>query len=217
MGRKSVHDDITQVLPWFVNGSLAEKARQGVIAHLTRCAECRQERDRLQRLQQMIAEEDGSDIGDYELPFRRLMNRIAVSEANRASVGELTPRRRLSVWVPYLGLAASIAVAVLFVALMNPAKKPPEEYRTLSSVSGVNGVPHRIALTFVKPIRAETLRAALIETHSDIVSGPDKNGTFIVEIRVPHDISDERFIESLRSINGVKYAAFDGKATDLAP
>lgn len=213
MGRKTVHDDVLALLPWFVNESLVDKDRQGVIAHLQDCPDCRSERDRLQILQQMVAEDDGTEMSDHERSFRRLMQRVGVVEAQRASTEGMERRRRLPAFVPYLAVAASLVLAVAMVAVFNPAKPHPEEYRTLSYSSDIQGVSHRIALTFEQPIQADTLRAALIETHSDIVSGPDKHGTYIVEIIVPSNMSDSRFIESLRKIKGVKNAAFEGKAT----
>lgn len=217
MGRKTVHEDIYEVLPWFVNESLAGKQRQVVMAHLRQCPECREERDRLQALQQVVIEDDGSTTTDYRPAFRRLMKRIAVAEANRESTSEVIGRRRMPAWVPYFAVAASLLLAIVFVGMMNPANKGPEEYRTLSNTSDLPGVPHRIALTFEQPLRAETIRAALIETHSDIVSGPDKHGTYIVNIKVPKNMSDSRFIASLRQIKGVRNAAFDGKAPSVAP
>lgn len=216
MGRRTVHEDVFAILPWFVNESLADKERQGVLAHLQDCPDCRLERDRLQALQQMVAEDDGTEVREQEWPFRRLMQRITVAERNRASTGEVKRRRRVPVYVPFVAVAASLVLAIALVAVLNRPKPGPEEYRTLSYPSGVQGVPHRIALTFEQPIQASTLRAALIETHSDIVSGPDKNGTYIVEIPVPPNMSDHRFIESLRRIKGVKNAAFEDKATHLS-
>jgi hypothetical protein len=215
MGRKAVHEEILEILPWFVNESLGEKERRRVLAHLQQCAECRSERDRLQALQQIVAEEDGSDTADYQVPFRRLMNRIAVTETNRTSMGELQRRARIPRWAPWVGVAATLVAALLFVGVLNPGRQGPEEYRTLSSTTEAPGVPRRIALTFEQPIKAETLRAALIETGSNIVSGPDRNGTYIVEIRVPPNTTDSRFIQSLREIKGVKYAALEGEATDM--
>ena len=216
MGRKAVHEHVSEILPWFVNESMGERERRQVLAHLKECAECRSDRDRLQALQTIMAEDDGSEAGAYEVPFRRLMGRISVAEANRRSVSAFERRRRLPVWMPWMGVAASLLVVVVFVGFLNPPAPKQVEYRTLSSNVESPGTSHRIALTFDQPIRADTLRAALIETNSNIVSGPDKNGTYIVDIRVPPTISDRAFIQSLRKIDGVKYAAFEGEPSNLA-
>lgn len=214
MGRRAVHEEVSEILPWFVNESLGVKERKLVMGHLAECAECRGERDRLQALQQMVAEDDGSEAREYEVPFRRLMARIVAAEASRGNARGVESRV-IPGWVPWVGIAASLLVAVTFVALLNPATPATGEYRTLTTTND-RGIPHRIALTFEQPIQADTLRAALIETQSNIVSGPDKDGTYIVEIRVPATMTDSRFIQSLREIRGVKYAAFEGEPTDMA-
>lgn len=216
MGRTKVHEDVFAILPWFVNESLANKERQGVLTHLQECHSCRAERDRLQALQQMVTEDDGTEATDYRVPFHSLMRRIAVAEANRASTRDLRPGRRWST-LPWVAVAASLVLAIGLVAVLDSGKRGPEEYRTLTMDTGVQGVPHRIALTFDQPIKAETLRAALIETHSNLVSGPDRNGTYIVDIPVPKNMSDSQFIQSLRRINGVRNATFEAKAAQLDP
>jgi len=208
MGRKAVHEEILELLPWFVNESLGEKESQRLLAHLQDCAECREERDRLQALQQMVVEDDGSQTADYSAAFSKLMSRITAAEDNRASTLVWRPRRRTAAWTLYLAAAACIVAAVGFVLVLNPSAPPREEFRTLSAPPLVDGVPHRIALTFEQPIKAETLRSALIETGSNIVSGPSEDGTYIVEIRIPPDMPDSRFIQSIREIDGVKYAVF---------
>jgi len=208
MGRKAVHEEIVELLPWFVNESLGEKESQRLLAHLQDCAECREERDRLQALQQMVVEDDGSETADYRVAFNKLMSRIAAAEDNRASTTEWRSHRRAAAWTLYLAAAACIVVAVGFVGVLNPPTPPQEDFRTLSAPPLVDGVPHRIALTFEQPIKAETLRSALIETRSNIVSGPSEDGTYIVEIRVPPEMPDARFIQSIREIDGVKYAVF---------
>lgn len=175
------------------------------------------ERDRLQALQQLVTEDYGTETLESEMPLRRLMNRIAATEANHISTGEVAPRRRIPAWLPYVSVAASLLLAVLFVGLLNPVKREPAEYRTLSNATDIQGVSHRIALTFEQPIKAKTVRAAFIETGSNIVSGPDNNGTYIVEIRIPSDMTDQSFIRSLRKIDGVRDAAFAGEAPNVAP
>lgn len=217
MGRKPTHEDILGILPWFVNESLGDRETQQVLVHLQDCEACRAERDRLQALQQMLIEDDeagqAQQSGDYQQAFQQLMTRIAVAEANRMSTREARASKRGFGWAPYVAVAASLVAVLVFVATLNPPPPSGEaQYRTLSNTTSQPGTLHRVALTFEQPIKAETLRAALIETHSNIVSGPDSNGTYIVEIRVPENMSDARFIQSIRNIDGVKYASFDTAA-----
>lgn len=215
MGKNSVHDDVLELLPWFVNESLGERERQRVLTHLRDCPECRRERDELQALAQLVGEDDGSADADYRFAFRKLIRRIEAAEANRESTrdfGRSSPWRRA---VPWFGAAASVLVAVLLVAVMNGESGESEnEFRTLFAPKTVQpeGIPHRVALTFEQPLAPETLRQALIETRSTIVSGPDDLGIYVVEVEVPAHLTDTEFLDSLEAIEGVRYAAFDLEA-----
>jgi hypothetical protein len=149
------------------------------------------------------------------------MARIETAEANRASVRDFEPAPESGKWWLALSAAACLFVAVLITVGTNPLREAlPEEsagggdgpgFRTLSDPGkAAAGIPHRMALTFEQPVMAETLRSALIETRSNIVSGPDKDGTYIVEVAVPSHMTDAEFINSMRAIDGVQYAAFYG-------
>lgn len=213
MGKSSVHDQVMLLLPWFVNESLGEKEQRLVLDHLRSCADCRAERDALQQMQQVIVDDPEPAGADYRFAYKKLMQRIEAKESGRDRAAVHARRSGVRRALPYLGAAASLVLAVSFVALLDrsgvDADKPDApEYRTLSSQALEAGAPHRMALTFEQPIRAETLRAALIETHSNIVSGPDPEGTYIVEVPVPDGVTDADFIEGIRKIDGVKHAAF---------
>lgn len=220
MAKKAVCEETLELLPWFVNESLGEREHAKVIAHLRECQPCRHERDQLQEMQQVVLE-DGEPGADYRFAFRKLMQRIEAAEANRASTRDFEVRSEWRGMLPWFGVAASLLLAVVFVAGItetpaNDTVPAGEEFRTLTATSDEStGITHRVALTFEVPIKAETLRSALIETRSNIVSGPDDDGTYILEVAVPGEMSDHEFIESMREIRGVQYAAFETSATDL--
>lgn len=212
MAKGTVHEEVGELLPWFVNDSLGEKEQQKVLTHLRECESCRLERDQLQQLQLVVADDVDAEGANYRFAFRKLMHRIDVAEANRASTIGFGRTSRLERNAPWLGVAASLLIALVFMVALNEPNDGPEgaDFRTLSDPAvRSEGVPSRLALTFEQPIRAETLRAALIETHSNIVSGPDSDGSYVVEVSVPTEMTDDQFIRSIRDIEGVKYAAFE--------
>jgi hypothetical protein len=203
MGKK--HEHIIQLLPWFVNDSLGNKEQALVLSHLSDCRVCQTERDRLQQFQALIVDDD-TPLSDYRFSFRSVMARIEAAEKNRESTGDLAEVANRWNWLPALGLAASVSVIAIVMALVAPSKT--EEYRTLTTVTAPSGQTHRLALTFVQPIKAQTMRQALIDTNSYLVSGPDDTGAYIVDIRVPDQLGDAQFISSLRKIEGVEDATF---------
>jgi hypothetical protein len=203
------HKHIQELLPWFVNDSLAPKDQKTVVAHLLTCRECQAERDRLQQLHSIVSE-DHSPVPDYRLAFSKLMRRIDGAEKNRESTEVLALRSARGSWKYGFGLAASLLAGFAMVFSFQPENAEDENFRTLTSEvsSAAVGIPHRIALTFEQPIKGEALRQALIDTRSNIVSGPDELGVYIVEIPVPPMSTDEQFINSIRSISGVQSASF---------
>ncbi len=212
MGKSSVHDDVLELLPWFVSESLGERERQRVLAHLRDCPDCRRERDELQALQQIVADDDGSVDADYRPAFRRLMERIDATEAMRASTRDFETGSGSRGFAPYLAAAASVLVAVLVVTAISGGgdRAAEEDFRTLFTPASptAEGIPHRVTLRFDQPLSPDALRRTLIDTRSTIISGPDETGTYIVELRIPSHLTDLEFIESVRGIEGVRHAAY---------
>jgi hypothetical protein len=207
MGKLTVHNEVFEVLPWLVNDSLTDRQRRRVLAHLVTCHMCRIERDRLQQFQSTIVDTAYDQDTDYRFAFRKLSDRIDSAEANRVSTAPFERSSTFTTGGVYLAAAACLLVGVLTAGILSV---PTGEtgFTTLSSPVAMAGVPHSVALTFEAPIQAATLRAALIETHSSIVSGPDENGTYVVVVNVPADMTDVQFIHSLQEISGIKYAQF---------
>lgn len=208
MNKKKHHEHTLEVLPWFVNDSLDQKEREQVLKHLAQCEGCRQERDRLIELQKMIREGEVVD-GDVEFSFRRTLKRIEEAERNRESVADVQNRHDKRRLFAATALAAGLSVFLIGAAIL--AGDPPQvsEYQTLTSDQpGVSGAGRQMEIGFVDPIPAVTLRQALIETGSNIVSGPDENGVYLVEVEVPGELSQEMFLRRIQGIEGVKHAAF---------
>ncbi len=203
MGKK--HEKIVQLLPWFVNDSLGSKEQTLVLSHLAGCTDCQKERDRLQSLETLIV--DGSlALLDYRFSFRKLMARIEAAELNKESTADHGFGKKRS-WLPGFGLAASVSIIAAIIALV-PINSDQKEFQMLSTVTATPGVSHRFALTFAQPISAQTMRQTLIDTNSYLVSGPDSAGAYIVDIAVPDQMTDDEFIYSIKTIDGVEDAAF---------
>ena len=203
MGNK--HENIIHLFQWFVNDGLGSKEQALVLSHLSDCQVCQAERDRLQEFQSLVQDYD-EPLSDYRFSFKKLMGRIEAAEKNKESTRDLEGARK-SRWLP-LGLAASVSsVAVIAWLLMqNISPGNSDEYTTHTTVTMAGGDTARLALTFTQPIRAQTMRHALVETNSYIVSGPDQAGAYIVDIQVPDQLSETQFIDFIRKIDGVENA-----------
>ena len=222
------------LLPWYVNDTLSGKDLESVLRHLSDCRDCQAERDRLYQLQQMVQESD-TPVPGHELSYRRVMKRIDAAEQNRDSMQDVAEPRRRS-WIP-AGLAASVLSLVVaggaYLGIPGINSSPEtgplsadnagpvykenaygDEYQTLTSDNpGIadnpgEGRARRIELAFANPIPAATLRKALIETNSNIVSGPDAAGHYLVEVVVPAGVTADDYLADIQMIDGVERAQF---------
>lgn len=199
------HEAARLLLPWYVNETLADRDEELVLRHLANCESCQVERDRLYELKQLVQESDGPLV-DSEASFRNTWQRIKAAEKNRSSVSEVDRHPVARRWLP-----ASIAAGVLLLAgLVGLQYRQGQggEYQALTSGQAGAGKMHRMELGFEHPIPAVTLRKALIETGSNIVSGPDKKGIYVVEIRLDNSTDETGYLARLRQIEGVTHAAF---------
>jgi hypothetical protein len=210
MVKKAVHEEILELLPWFINESLGEKERDRVMVHLRECPECRKERDHFQTIEAFVNESEVV-IPDYQFSYHKLAARIEGAERNRESSAAIESRAGARSWIPLMGIAASLMLAIALVGSLGTPlgfESTPEtaEFRTLTSQAEMSGVARQIALTFVQPIQAQTMRKALIETNSNIISGPDEEGTYLVEVIVPPEMQTGEFMQWMSEIEGVQHA-----------
>lgn len=215
MGRKTTHDHVQELLPWFVNETLEGKERTLVLRHLQVCHECQRERDYLQQLQQEVVS-DAESLPNYRFSYQKLMTRIEAMEKNRACLDEdaldAAPRGlAMGRWLSMAGAAATVVLGVYFAAFMQLTERQTqsEDFRALTVPVGANGgVEYRMALRFEDGVDPETVRSALIETRSTLAGAPDENGTYIVDITVPAGMNEAEFIRSMSKINGIASVAF---------
>ncbi|MBQ73701.1 MAG: hypothetical protein CMQ20_01610 [Gammaproteobacteria bacterium] len=213
MEKKSVHEEVFKLLPWFTNESLEEKERDLVMAHLRECLECRKERDQLQRIEAIVKETD-EVVSNYRFSYNKLLPRIEEAELARENAAGQNEEVKVRNWLPVAGIAASLMLAVGLIGVYQVGLAPqpivPQavatDFRTLTTQTQMVGETTRVALTFEQPVQAVTMRKALIETHSNIISGPDESGTYVIEVEIPPAMSGEEYLQSLRKIEGVRYA-----------
>lgn len=214
MSKNAVHEEILELLPWFINESLGARERDRVMVHLAECMECRGERDRLQTIE-MFVKKDETAVPDYQFSYRKLLGRIEEAERNKESTSVVDEGIQLKGLAPFLAIAASLLVSVALVgSLQSVGGVSPQanthteggEFRTLSTEVQSPGVSRRIAITFEQPIQARAMRSALIDTRSNIVSGPDAAGVYLVDVVVPESVSMDTYLLDIRNIEGIQHA-----------
>jgi Putative zinc-finger len=180
------HQEISALLPWYLNGSIGEHERQRVDAHLVSCAGCRDELARERRIYQgMTAETAVEYIPAASL--KRLQARLdGVTGAASATASAEVPaaRKPSRRWMAWQGLmAASVAVMAVALSLLasdrwmqSRAHSAPDYYTVTTPV--VHAPGEVIRAVFSPTITLVELQAILDEAQLRIVSGPTEAGVY---------------------------------------
>jgi hypothetical protein len=182
---RSIHEVISALMPWYVNGTISELDRQKADSHLRACAACREEL--LQ--ERCVYEGVGTEGGVGYIP-RPSLTRLNVALDGTAAVAQRlreppgAERRSLSS-MPRTGLmAASVAVLGLGVGLLLAdrwtqlrAQQPQSDYYTVTTA--VARPPDEvIRAVFAPDVTLVELKAILDEAQLKIISGPSEAGVY---------------------------------------
>ncbi len=183
------HQAISELIPWFVNGTLGELERQRVDAHLRTCAVCRDDLLQEQRVHQAMADEKSVEY----MPAASLKRLQAKLDGVRAAAapGALAATRAVPVvrptprWKPWeRRIAASIAVAAVALSLLTMnqwarfrAREFSPDYHTVTT-SQTRAPDESIRAVFSPSITLVELQAILDEAQLRIVAGPTEAGVY---------------------------------------
>jgi hypothetical protein len=181
------HQEISALLPWYVNGSIGEHERQRVDTHLISCAGCRDDLAQERRIYQGITAEAAVEY----IPaasLKRLQARLdGVAGAASATVSAepaaaRKPSRRSMVWQG--SMAASVAVMAVAISLLAADRwmqlrahsSAPDYYTVTTPAVHVPG--EVIRAVFLPTTTLVELQAILDEAQLRIVSGPTEAGVY---------------------------------------
>src|ERR1700688_2357923 len=122
------HQEISTLLPWYVNGRIGEQERQRVDAHLILCAGCRDDLARGRTISQGMTAEPAVEYMPAA-SLKRLQARLdgvagaASANAEAPVPAARKPRRRPLTWQGLI--AASVAVMAAALSLLGAARSVP--------------------------------------------------------------------------------------------
>jgi hypothetical protein len=177
------HHEVSALIPWYVNDTLADSERQKVAAHTAICAICRDDLAVHTRIFEGI---DRQPALDYmpAASLKRLQTRLDGAQGNADSPPS-TPREPRYSQTPWRGwMAASIAAMAVAIGLLAAdrwvqfaGRATQPTYRTVTSAI-LRPQGEVIRAVFSPAITLVELQSILDEAQLKIVSGPSEAGVY---------------------------------------
>jgi hypothetical protein len=176
------HQEVSALIPWYVNDTLADPERQRVNVHVGSCAVCRDDLALHKRLFEGIEAQPALDYMPMA-SLKRLQARLDAAQAQTASppMAPLKPSRNDTrrVW-----MAASIAAMAVAIGLLAAdrwvqfeVRERQPNYRTVTT-SSPRPQGEVIRAVFSPSITLVELQTILDEAQLKIVSGPTEAGVY---------------------------------------
>jgi anti-sigma factor RsiW len=177
------HQEVSALIPWYVNSRLSESERLKVEAHIVDCAACRAD---VLVEQQIFEAIKGAPTVEYmpAASLKRLQARLDALQSAAPAADAAPVVRRRNGW-PKPGLmAASVALMAIAISLLLAdrwvqfrTQQAAANYRTVTS-SPPRARDEVIRAVFAPTITLVELQAILDEAELRIVSGPSEAGVY---------------------------------------
>jgi anti-sigma-K factor RskA len=199
------HQEVRELLPWYVNGTIDESARQRVDAHLARCEICREE---LSFERRVFAKIDGETAIDY-VPgpsLKRLNARLDAlqNDASRPQEGRHNPATwRVLAAASIAAVTVTIGVLLIDRSVQSRAPATQPVYHTVTNATS-RPRDEVIRAVFAPSVTLIELQSMLDEAHLRIVSGPSEAGVY--SLASNSDTPVRESLENLRRHSTVRFA-----------
>jgi len=185
------NDHMSELLPWYANGTLAPAQRTEVDRHLAGCPRCRAELQWLRELGTHVRASQAPAEGD--LGLERFLDRIA----RDSNVVPLRRAQRPRWLVPAFALAATLLVAqTLTIGVLLRDRDTVLE--TLGGPAAATGT--LLQVTFVPQATEAQIRALLAEVGARIVDGPGALGVYTVSVPAAGADQAQRALTAAREV-----------------
>jgi len=185
-----IHRRVWELLPWYVNGSLGEREREQVEAHLAGCPACEAEARECRRTAESLSNAGEVAPSPHPAQLRRLLDRVEAEERGRpgklASLFQATPR-------PLRWALAAQAAAILLLAgtlawsVRSETPAGPATFRTLSSPAPPPVPSTWLRVMFSPKATEQEMRQILLGVRGSLVAGPSPIGAYTVQVPAAGD------------------------------
>ena len=181
-----LHRECSELLPWLVNGSLAEEQSLRIKSHLQTCTQCGEEyaeqlalRDHMQRTDTVVYAPHAS--------LQKLMARIEAPDSPplhykppaAAPRGSGTHR-----WLAAAVLVESIGIGLLAGMLWwkNAQEQSAPRFATLTSAAPISARGPLIRIVFAPTAAADEINALVRSVGAQIVAGPSEADVYTLSL-----------------------------------
>jgi len=211
------HNEVIELLPWYVNQTLSEGERGSVALHLSSCAACSSELEQYQTIGAAVVEsatEVPAPAGDL---FSRAMADIQHYEQAKA-IAKTNTMGTPAEWLSRLGetlfgwmapapmlaravVAAQFAVVLVLAGALGVSLWKQADYSTLSGSAAGRGDGTTLAIRFNENISEAQVRQTLAGIKGSIIAGPSALGIYTVEVPIAanQNVELEQLLQRLRA------------------
>ena len=195
------HQEVWELLPWYVNGTLEDRERQRVDRHLRTCVYCQKEVERCDQIAGIIQGSDEPPVSSASQQFAKLMADVETLAADHPSAGHRGHRfvtglsnliNHTSRGVRWALAAQSAMILILFGMLIwQVSPTPGPAYSTLSDTTPSHPqAVMRMRVIFAADTMESQIRALLFELGGRIVNGPSPIGAYTLEVPLSGESSE---------------------------
>lgn len=173
--RNNPHDEVQELLPWLVNGTLDPEEAERVEAHLLECAQCRLELEAEERLAALVA----STPLDCDSGWENMQRRMEGEVAARSAPAGLWRRPIPIGWAVVSPLAAAATLAIILVNV-TPRQPVEPQYRALGAVPTAQ--PANLVVQFAPATKLSDVQGLLGSVDARVVDGPTSTGAYLLHV-----------------------------------
>lgn len=201
--RPTGHEQVSLLLPWFVNGTLDSGEHELVRRHLADCSECRSDLALLSSVQSAIAASSLTPIVPGA-DAARLLDALDRNESTRPAPG----RRGI--------LVASLAAAFVIIAAVwlyqNQSQLAPTRFHTATSAPPAVAMDYVLSVTFTAETDAMKRDQVLRDIGAKDIIPADEDGTYRVTVNLRISSLEEldrytREMEALPEMQSIEVVA----------
>lgn len=196
------HEQVLELLPWYVNETLAESEQATVQRHLTQCLVCRRELDAQRNLREMFKDSETVPLA----PQQGLSTLLAKIDSQASPVSGFMERvRPLAEHWPIAAAVTGIALgALVVISLSGKDERHQPLFRTLieNAVIVEDDAP-LLQVIFRDGVERAEVQSIVSGLGGRVIAGPSDTAAYTIEVSASEM---DRSLEEFRSDSRVRFA-----------